>query len=128
MARGLPIASAFFAALLLGGTASFADELTEAGEKVFKRQCGACHTVEAGKNRVGPSLAGVVGRPAAQISGFRYSEPMKSSNITWTEDKLDAYLANPKAVVPKGSMAYVGLKKPDDRAAVIAYLKEAAKK
>jgi cytochrome c len=99
----------------------------EAGEKVFKRLCSTCHTIEAGKNRVGPSLAGIFGRKAASIEGFKYSESMKASNITWTEDKLDAYITDPKTVVPKGTMAFVGLKKDTDRVDVIAYLKEKAK-
>lgn len=99
----------------------------EAGEKVFKRSCSTCHTIEAGKNRVGPSLAGIFGRKAASIEGFKYSESMKASNITWSEDKLDAYITDPKTVVPKGTMSFVGLKKDTDRVDVIAYLKEKAK-
>ena len=111
--------------MISAGTAAAADP--EAGEKVFKRLCSTCHTIEAGKNRVGPSLAGIVGRKAASIDGFKYSDPMKASGITWSEDKLDAYITDPKAVVPKGTMSFVGLKKDTDRTDVIAYLKVKAK-
>lgn len=113
------------AALTLVATGASADGNREAGEKVFKSKCGACHTVEAGKNRVGPSLHNVAGRPAASIAGFKYSDNMKESKIVWTDDKLDAYLEDPKKVVPKGNMAFVGLKKPEERADVIAYIKSA---
>lgn len=115
------------AAVLLAGTGSALAQSHEDGEKVFKRQCSVCHTVEAGKNKVGPSLKGVIGRKAASIDGFKYSEPMKTSNIVWTDDKLDAYLADPKAVVPKGTMVFVGLKKEQERKDIIAYLKHEAK-
>lgn len=92
-----------------------------AGEKVFN-QCKACHTIEAGKNRVGPSLHGVVGRPAGSVEGFQYSPAMKSSGLTWTPETLDKYLADPKAAVPGNKMAFAGLKNAEDRANVIAYL------
>jgi cytochrome c len=86
-------------------------------------QCKACHKVEAGKNGVGPSLAGVYGRKAATVEGFKYSDPMKASGLTWDDAGLAKYLADPKAAVPGNKMAFAGLKKPDDLAAVIAYLK-----
>jgi cytochrome c len=92
-----------------------------AGEKVFN-QCKACHSAKAGENRVGPSLAGVVGRKAGTVEGFNYSPAMKNSNITWTPEELDKYLSDPKATVPGNKMAFAGLKKPEDRANVIAYL------
>lgn len=92
-----------------------------AGEKVFT-QCKACHTVEAGKNRVGPSLHGVVGRPAGMVEGFAYSPAMKNSGTTWTPEALDKYLGDPKGTIPGNKMAFAGLKKPEDRTNVIAYL------
>lgn len=126
MVRGFSVALAFLGAIVLSGTNALADSLAETGEKVFKRQCAACHTVETGKNRVGPSLAGVIGRAAAATPGFKYSDSMKEAKITWTDDKLESYVENPKVLVPKGTMAFVGLKKADERAAVIAYLKKEA--
>jgi len=83
-----------------------------AGKEVFK-ECMACHTAEAGKNKVGPSLFGVVGRKAGSIDGFKYSKPMQEKNaagFTWTAENLKAYVQAPKEIVPGGTMAYAGLK------------------
>ncbi len=96
----------------------------ERGEAVFKRNCSICHSLDHGKNRVGPSLAGVVGRPAGSAPGFHYSSANAGSGITWTEDKLDDYLADPQRVVPGTLMVFPGLKDPDDRQALIKFLAE----
>ncbi len=92
------------------------------GEKVFKR-CAACHTIEPGKKKIGPSLHGVVGREAGVVEGFKYSDAMLESGIVWDEEILSSYLENPKEVVPKGKMVFAGLKKEQERLDVIAYLK-----
>jgi cytochrome c len=94
------------------------------GELVFKRNCAICHTVDAGKNKIGPSLAGVVGRKAGSAPGYSYSDANKNSGITWTDAELDKYLTEPKAVVPGTKMLFLGLKNPEDRKAVIAYLNQ----
>lgn len=93
-----------------------------AGEKAFG-QCRACHQVVAGKNGLGPSLAGIVGRTAGQVTGFNYSAANKASGTVWNEDALYAFLEAPQKVMPGTKMAYAGMKKPQDRADVIAYLK-----
>jgi cytochrome c len=93
------------------------------GESLFKRQCGACHAVEAGRNKIGPSLAGVAGKKAAAVADFDYSDAMKAANITWTDDALLKYLSDPKGFVPGGKMVYAGMKDPDDAKAVVEYLK-----
>ena len=93
------------------------------GESLFKRQCGACHTVEAGKNKIGPSLAGIAGHKAAAVEDFDYSDALRGANVTWTDDALTKYLTDPKAFVPGGKMVYAGMKDPDDVKAVIDYLK-----
>lgn len=95
------------------------------GEQVFV-QCKTCHVAEKGQNRVGPSLWGVVGRHSGSIEGYAYSAANKNSGITWSEDKLFEYLEAPQKVVPGTKMAFAGLKNPQDRADVIAYLKTKA--
>ncbi len=95
-----------------------------AGEKAYA-VCKACHRVgEGAKNTVGPTLNGVVGRPAASVEGFAYSEPMKKSGITWDEAALTEYLKNPKAKVPGTKMAFAGVKDDTKVADIIAYLKQ----
>src|SRR5690242_1894875 len=83
------------------------------GDALFRRQCATCHAVQAGQNKIGPSLAGIVGKKAASVPGFQYSDAMKAANITWTDDALAKYLADPKGTVPGGKMVFAGLKKPD---------------
>ncbi len=95
------------------------------GEKVFKK-CKACHVVDSKKNRLGPNLVGLFGRKSGSVEGFKYSKAMQAADITWDETTLNEYLADPKAYVPKNKMAFRGLKKEQDRADVIAYLKEAS--
>lgn len=116
---GIVAALTLFAA---GAPARAADPAAD-GEKAFKKYCAACHTVEEGKNRVGPSLHGVVGRTAGSVAGFAYSAANKGSGITWTEEKLEPYLTNPQAVVPGTKMTFAGIKDAGERSAVIAYLK-----
>lgn len=86
-------------------------------------QCAACHAVEKGKHGVGPSLAGIFGTKAGDVAGYAFSDAMKGSGLTWDEQTLDTYLANPMKVVPGTRMTYAGLSDPADRKAVIAYLK-----
>lgn len=86
--------------------------------------CKTCHAIEAGVNKIGPSLHGVVGRKAGIIPGFVYSTANKNSGIIWTEDKLFQYLENPQRVVPGTKMSFAGWPTdPQKRADVIAYLK-----
>lgn len=95
------------------------------GEKVFKK-CAACHKVgDKARNGTGPLLNNIVGHPAGQIDGFKYSKPlltMADSGLVWDEASLDAFLANPKGFMKGTRMSFAGLKKQDERAAVIAYL------
>ncbi|MEP4378406.1 MAG: cytochrome c family protein [Alphaproteobacteria bacterium] len=96
----------------------------DAGKKVFRR-CTACHTVdEGGKNKVGPNLWEIFGSTAgARPTGYKYSDAMKASGIVWDDATMSEYLENPRKMVPKTRMAFPGLKKPEQRADVIAYLK-----
>jgi len=93
------------------------------GQKIFKRTCFACHTIDAGTHRIGPSLFGVVGRKSGTVPGFKYSEAMTKADVTWNDEALDRYIADPKKFVPGNKMAYAGIKKADERKEVIAYLK-----
>lgn len=93
-----------------------------AGAAVFKSQCGICHTVQPGRNLVGPSLFSVVGRRAGTVAGFHYSAANKDSGLTWDAATLDRYLTSPGAVVPHTIMAYGGLKDAQKRTDLIAYL------
>lgn len=91
------------------------------GAKVYKK-CAACHKIADGVNAVGPSLFGIVGRPAASVDGFKYSSAMAGKGGDWTVEALDVFLTKPKADVPGTSMSFPGLKKQDDRVNLIAYL------
>ncbi len=94
------------------------------GEKVFKK-CAACHAVgENAKNKVGPELNGIVGRPWGAIEGYKYSKALvaMSDGKVWDEETLDVYLTKPRDLIPKGKMAFAGLRKEADRDNVIAYL------
>lgn len=113
-------------AVLAGNAASAAEGDPAAGKRVFA-QCSACHTIVKGKNGLGPSLYGVVGRKAGTAEGFKnYSPAVQNSGVVWTEDNLDTYLADPKGFIPGNRMIFAGLKKAEDRANVIAFLKQAS--
>ncbi len=108
--------------LVLGAAllaAPFAASAQEAAPAAFN-QCKACHVI--GKNGVGPNLAGVFGRKAGTVDGFKYSDAMKAAPA-WDEAALTKYLTDPKGTVPGNKMVFAGIKKPEDLAAVVAYLK-----
>jgi cytochrome c len=106
-------------AAMPAGSAAAGD--VEAGKTAFKK-CALCHTAEAGKNKIGPSLFGIVGRKSATVENFNYSEAMKKFDHTWDEETLDTYLADPRATVPETKMIFPGIKDKAERDNVIAYL------
>ena len=114
-------AAAFAAAFALWTGAALAAGDAEKGAKVFNK-CKACHTLEAGKNKLGPSLHGIFGRTSGSVEGFKYSEAMKEAGVVWSEETIAEYLTNPKDYIPKNKMVFVGLKNEEDRSDVIAYL------
>jgi len=119
LASALVLSTSFYA-----GTALAAGDATK-GKKVFNK-CKACHTVKAGKHKIGPSLAGIVGRKAGSVGGFKKYKGLKGADWSWTEAELDKFLTNPKKYTKgkggKSSSMSLKLKKKSDRANVIAYL------
>jgi cytochrome c len=110
---------AVFLSLAATGSAAAAD--IEAGKTTFKK-CALCHTNEPGKNKVGPSLFGIVGRKSASLDSYNYSDAMKNFKHTWTPQTLDAYLTDPHAMVAGTKMIFPGIKDQTERANLIAYL------
>ena len=108
-------------ALLMAATrVAFADGDAVRGEKRFE-ECVACHSLEKGKESVGPDLHGVFGRKAAETD-FRYSPALKRSGIVWSEQTIDTFIAEPQAVVPGNRMPFAGVPDASARADLIAYL------
>jgi len=105
--------------------AFMANASAEDGERAF-RACRACHVVEEGVNRVGPSLYGVIDRDIGSVEDFNYSSAMAEKDGAWTYENLDAYLTAPRSWLPGTKMAYAGMRRDQDRANVIAYLEAAS--
>ena len=122
MPRQTTISTLALLLFLMPGPGEAAD--IAAGQAVFNR-CKICHTLEAGKNMVGPSLHGLFGRKAGTADNFTYSEAMKSSGIVWDDNTLTKYLHNPREVVPAGKMAFPGLDDDKQIADLLAYLHQA---
>lgn len=118
-------------ALGVPGMAAAQEGNPDDGAEVFKK-CRACHDIGPdAKNRVGPVLNDIIGRHAGTIEGFAYSEANKTAGgkgLVWTEEVLLKYLENPLAFMPGTKMAFAGLKDPQDRKDLIAYLRKYTKK
>ncbi len=111
------------AALLVLATCSAAHAGDANKGKAAFGPCQVCHTVtKGGPNGLGPNLAGIVGRKAASLPGFYYSAALKSSKITWTNDKLKAWITSPYKLVPGNRMAFAGISDPRKADDVVAYL------
>lgn len=116
--------SQFPALALLGSLASVPAAAQEDGQIAFNNSCRTCHTVKEGDNRLGPSLAGIIGRKAGSLPGYNFSSSMKQSGITWDEANLDQFIANPEQVVSGNAMKpYGGITDAAQRKAIIAFLK-----
>ncbi len=97
-----------------------------AGKQIF-RLCATCHTVVPGMMKIGPSLAGVIGRVPGTAPGYPYSSAMKAygqSGLVWNKETLFVYLEAPDKIVKGTKMAFPGLPEPQRRADIIAYLKQ----
>ena len=114
--------AAFLVALLGCAPALAADGNAERGEEIYTR-CLACHTLA--QNRVGPRHCGLFGRKAGTAPNYQYSAAMKKYGVIWSEETLDHFLENPLKAVPGTKMGYAGIKDPQERADLIAYLKKA---
>ena len=102
----------------------FASASAADGAKVFKK-CAACHSItQGGKNKIGPALWGVIGRQAGSVSDYKYSKAMSAYKKVWSFDEMNGFLIKPKEWIKGTKMAFAGLKKPEDRAAVILYMNE----
>jgi cytochrome c2 len=92
------------------------------GADLFNDDCSVCHSSDPGTNKLGPSLAGVVGRKSASLGDYSYSPAMTKANLTWDKATLDKYLTDPQQVVPGTKMLFPGLKNDADRKTLIDYL------
>jgi cytochrome c len=115
-------------ALVAGMPAAAQAQDAEAGKAVFN-QCRACHAVgETAKNQVGPQLNGIIGRKAASVDGFKYSEAMAGwgKDKAWDEKTFAEYIANPKGYIPGNKMVFVGIKDEQKIKDLTAFLKQYA--
>jgi cytochrome c len=113
--------AAVFACLLPIASGSVAAADIEAGKTAFKK-CVLCHSNEPGKNKIGPSLFGIVGRKSAGLANYNYSYAMKKFNHTWDPQTLNQYLNDPPAMVAETKMIFSGIKDKTERENLIAYL------
>ena len=104
--------------------ALLASASADEGAKVFKK-CAACHSIkEGGANKIGPALWGVLGRPAGSVPGYKYSKAMAAHGKNWSFEEMNGFLIKPKDWIKGTKMSFAGLKKPEERAAVILYMNE----
>lgn len=123
----LPLLAALIGAAALSPAAAQDDAMVKRGQLLFL-QCRTCHSIKAGEpDKVGPNLAGVIGRKSASRPGYAYSAAMKAAGLTWDAATLDRYLTAPAKLVPGNKMGFGGIATPADRAAVIAYIDSASK-
>lgn len=114
----LRVAAAVACIALLPSVAS-----AKTGEELYKKKCKMCHSLEAGKHGIGPSMAGIIGKTAGTQDGYAKYLALKGSDVVWTDVNMDAWLANPKKFIGKKSSMMSKVKKADERAAIIGYLK-----
>jgi cytochrome c len=115
----------FAMAMAIVPAAAQAEGDAAAGKTVFKK-CAACHAVDTTTNKIGPHLGDVMGRKAGSVADFKYSDAMKKKGeegLVWNDETLAAYMKDPKGYIPGNKMAFVGLKKDEDIANLLAYLK-----
>jgi len=119
--QGVTKTAAILAAMLALGGATSAARAAD-GADVFNNNCAVCHSTDPGTNKLGPSLAGVVGRKSASLQDYSYSPAMTKMNVTWDKATLDKYLNDPQGMVPGTKMIFPGVKDEAERKALIDYL------
>lgn len=119
--RAVTLALALALMPLAAGATATPQELAK-GKAQFLR-CQTCHALlPTDPKRIGPSLNGIVGRPAGKVEGYRYSKGMAEADFVWTPEKLDAFIKKPREVVPGTTMVFAGIADPAARKALIAYM------
>ena len=107
--------------MLIFSIANAADPVN--GKKVFKK-CAACHSLQEGKNKIGPPLYNLLGRKAGSVEGYKYSKAMKNSGVVWDEESLDKFLTKPRKFIKRTKMSFRGIKKKSLRDALISFFKQ----
>ena len=107
--------------MLIFSIANAADPVN--GKKVFKK-CAACHSLQEGKNKIGPSLHNLLGRKAGSVEGYKYSKAMKNSDVVWDEKSLDKFLTKPRKFIKRTKMSFWGIKKKSLRDDLISFFKQ----
>ena len=113
---------------LLALPAMASEAAPASGAQIFQARCTQCHLVTSEQSTTGPSLQGIFGRKAASLANWEYSAALKASNITWTAEVLEEWLASPHAKVPETGMPVPGIKDAKERAALVEYMKANSKK
>ncbi|HVA14345.1 MAG TPA: c-type cytochrome [Stellaceae bacterium] len=120
--NGVTKASAILAAAALALGAGAGAAAAADGADIFTNNCAVCHSTDPGTNKLGPSLAGIVGRKSASLDDYSYSPAMTKAGVTWDKATLDKYLTDPQKMVPGTKMLFPGVKDVGDRKALIDYL------
>jgi len=123
MGIGMIAALGVAVVMALASGPAFADGSAEDGAKVYKKRCLTCHPIEAGRHKMGPSLAGIMGTKAGTVAGFGKYKGLKDSDIVWDDANMDKWLADPKKFLGKKTNMSYRLKNSEKRASVIAYIK-----
>jgi cytochrome c len=110
-----------FASLVVGSAIAGPAQTTESGKELFEKRCGGCHALD--RDKQGPRLRGVYGREAGSVASFQYSDSLKKSKITWTDQTLDKWLADTEKLVPDNEMTF-HVEKPEERGEIMVYLKQ----